>query len=241
MRKEIYIYFFAVALLLCSFNGNAQTNNVKVQPKVPRLDSSEVKIPSFNKTKIDDYRQQREFKYESISKELTLWDRFWLWFWQKISGLIESAAKNPLSKYFFIGLGVAIIVFILYKVIGAEALFSKKSKETSLQYDVVSEDIHRIDYKAELTRLIADGKYRLAVRLLYLQSLKKLSDKELIDWRPEKTNYNYLREISEPNLKAEFARLTHQFDYIWYGDFPIDEERFDPINKTFSHFNAQIK
>lgn len=241
MRKTAYIYFFLIALLFASAPGIAQPKNKNQQPKLIRLDSSKVTITQFDKDKIETYKQQREFQYESISKELSLWDRFWMWFWRQIGNLLGNTIENPISRYFFIGLGVAVVAFILYKVIGADALFSKKSKKTALPYDVLSEDIHQIDYKAELARLVAEGKYRLAVRLLYLQSLKKLSDKDIIDWRPEKTNYNYLMEISEPDLKAEFARLTHQFDYIWYGDFPVDRVKFDPINQTFSHFNAQIK
>ena len=110
-----------------------------------------------------------------------------------------------------------------------------------MPYEVLNENIHEIDYQKELARLVADGKYRLAVRLLYLQTLKKLSDKDIIDWKLEKTNYNYLMEINEPTIKAEFGQLTHQFDYIWYGDFPVDKLQFEPINQSFSHFNAELE
>ncbi|MET4080525.1 hypothetical protein ABIB40_000469 [Pedobacter sp. UYP30] len=241
MRKGFYICFLLFGLLCTSVDGIAQTKPTQVHPSMLHLDSSNVKVQPFNKAKLEEYKQQRDFKYDTISPELSLWDRFWLWFWRKIGNLIGDTVRNPISKYFFIGNGVAIVAFILYKVIGAEALFSKKSKETFLPYDVLSENIHEIDYKTALARLIEEGKYRLAVRLLYLQSLKKLSDNNKIDWRPEKTNYNYFMEINEPNLKSEFGQLTHQFDYIWYGDFPVDKLKFDPINQTFSHFNAQIK
>ncbi|RZL69782.1 MAG: DUF4129 domain-containing protein, partial [Pedobacter sp.] len=75
---------------------------------------------------------------------------------------------------------------------------------------------------------------------LYLRSLKKLSDAEIIQWQPEKTNYNYFTEISKPEIKHEFGLLTHQFDYIWYGDFPIDVQKFESINQSFNHFNTKI-
>ena len=126
-------------------------------------------------------------------------------------------------------------------MIGAKNIFSKKPLETILPYDVLNENIHEIDYDKELHRLISEGKFRLAVRLLYLRALKKLSDAQLIQWQPDKTNYNYLTEISKPELKNDFSQLTLQFDYIWYGDFPIDEQKFEPIKQSFNHFNNQIK
>lgn len=151
------------------------------------------------------------------------------------------AASNAVSKYFFIGLGVALVLYIVIKAVGVQNIFSKKSKETILPYDVLTENIHEIDYDKELQRLVSEGKYRLAVRLLYLRALKKLNDAEIIEWQPDKTNYNYLMEISKPEIKSDFSRLTLQFDYIWYGDFPIDEQKFDPINQSFNQFNKQIK
>lgn len=250
MKRALLKYVCSLFLFFAFSNVRAnalpkvskQPTATKPQAKKVRLDSnSSVKIMLFNKAKLAEYKNRRDFKYDTVPDELSLWDRFWMWFWRKIYELLGSAATNPISKYFFIGLGMAIVAFILYKVIGAEALFSKKSEETFLPFDVLNENIHEIDYQKELARLVSEGKYRLAVRLLYLQALKKLSDKEIIDWRPEKTNYNYLMEINEPSLKAEFGQLTHQFDYIWYGDFPVDEVKFEPISQTFSHFNAQIK
>ncbi|MGY3052676.1 hypothetical protein ACVWYG_000872 [Pedobacter sp. UYEF25] len=241
MRRGPYLFFLFFGLLFISAVGIAQKKVGHAQRGVLRLDTSHVNVQPFNKARINSYKQQRDFNYDTISTERSLWDRFWIWFWRKLGNLLGGTVRSPISKYFFIGIGIALVAFILYKVAGAEALFSKKSKETFLPYDVLNENIHQIDYKAELANLIADGKYRLAVRLLYLQSLKKLSDNNRIYWRPEKTNYNYLMEISDPNLKSEFTQLTRQFDYIWYGDFPVDKIKFDPINETFSHFISQIK
>ncbi|WP_316830651.1 DUF4129 domain-containing protein [Pedobacter aquatilis] len=233
--------FLIICLLFASVNNYAQTAKPAVQ-KVIQFDSSKVTPAKFNKEALESYADQKEFQYDSaVARDLSLWDRFWMWFWQMVSELFQGAASNPLSKYFFIGLGVAILSYIVIKIIGAENIFSKKSKETILPYDVLNENIHEIDYETEIQNLINQKKYRLAVRLLYLRTLKKLSDADIIQWQPEKTNYTYLTEITRPEMKNEFGLLTHQFDYIWYGDFPVDEHKFEPINQSFSHFNAQIR
>lgn len=241
MPKFIFKLSVVFCLLFASLNTYAQ--NLKTAVKYPiNIDSSKITPAKFNKAAIEAYAEQPAFQYDIAQiKDLSLWDRFWMWFWQMIGDLFQGAASNPLSKYFFIGLGVAILVYIIIKIIGADNIFSKKSKEIVLPYDILNENIHEIDYETEITKLIDQGKYRLAVRLLYLRTLKKLTDAELIQWQPEKTNYNYLTEISKPEIKTEFSQLTHQFDYIWYGDFPIDAQTFEPINQSFNHFNSQIK
>ena len=234
---------FVLLLFFIPVISKAQPVKAKPAAAVVRIDTNSKVTPAkFDKEAISTYKEQKEFQYDKIGEQqLSLWDRFWMWFWQMVGDLFQGAASNPFSRYIFIGLGAGVVIFILIKVIGAENIFSRKPKETILPYDVLTENIHDIDYEQELQRLIAERKFRLAVRLLYLRALKKLSDAECIQWQPEKTNYNYLMEISKPELKNDFGKLTLQFDYIWYGDFPIDETKFEPINQSFNHFNSQIK
>ena len=241
--QRIFIRYLLVSLLFfIPVISNAQAVKPKTIVKELRIDSAKITPSKFDKDSISSYKEQKEFQYDEIGQQqLSWWDKFWMWFWSLIGSLIQGATSNLISRYIFIGLGIALILYIVVKTIGAENIFRKKSKETILPYDVITENIHEIDYEQELQRLVAERKFRLAVRLLYLRALKKLSDAEIINWQPDKTNYNYLMEITKPELRNDFSRLTLQFDYIWYGDFPIDEVKFEPINQSFNQFNSQIK
>ena len=241
--QRIFIRYLLVSFLFfIPVISNAQAVKPKTIVKELRIDSAKITPSKFDKDSISSYKEQKEFQYDEIGQQqLSWWDKFWMWFWNLIGSLIQGATSNLISRYIFIGLGIALILYIVIKTIGAENIFRKKSKETILPYDVITENIHEIDYEQELQRLVAERKFRLAVRLLYLRALKKLSDAEIINWQPDKTNYNYLMEIDKPELRNDFSRLTLQFDYIWYGDFPIDEVKFEPINQSFNQFNNQIK
>jgi hypothetical protein len=238
-----FIRYVLVSLLFfIPVISNAQAVKPKPNTQVVKIDSTKITPAKFDKDSISNYKEQKEFQYDEIGQQqLSWWDKFWMWFWGLIGSLIQGAASNLISRYIFIGLGVAIILYIVIKTIGTENIFRKKSKETILPYDVITENIHEIDYEQELQRLVAEKKFRLAVRLLYLRALKKLNDAEIINWQPDKTNYNYLMEIDKPELRNDFSKLTLQFDYIWYGDFPVDEVKFEPINLSFNQFNSQIK
>ena len=242
MQRIFIRYLLVYLLFFIPVISNAQAVKPKTIVKELRIDSAKIIPSKFDKDSISSYKEQKEFQYDEIGQQqLSWWDKFWMWFWNLIGSLIQGATSNLISRYIFIGLGIALILYIVIKTIGAENIFRKKSKETILPYDVITENIHEIDYEQELQRLVAERKFRLAVRLLYLRALKKLSDAEIINWQPDKTNYNYLMEITKPELRNDFSKLTLQFDYIWYGDFPIDEVKFEPINQSFNQFNNQIK
>ncbi|RZK53770.1 MAG: DUF4129 domain-containing protein [Pedobacter sp.] len=166
------------------------------------------------------------------------------WFAKLFSGggkHLPNTAFLIFLKYAAIVLAVALIVFIVMKIFGLDLKFlTGKSKTVDIPYEESLENIHEIDFEDHLENAINSGNYRLAVRLLYLKTLKHLTDRNLINWQPEKTNQTYVAELGNEVYKTDFAALTLQFEYIWYGDFYIDRDSFEPINQSFTQFNQQL-
>lgn len=80
------------------------------------------------------------------------------------------------------------------------------------------------------------GDYRECLRLLYQISLKKLGSDGWVKTKPDKTNYEYLSEISGKLPAADFAILTAIFEYSWYGDSPVKSSDFTRYEPQFMHF-----
>ncbi|MVT10921.1 DUF4129 domain-containing protein [Chitinophaga tropicalis] len=117
---------------------------------------------------------------------------------------------------------------------------TKKEAATGTDIKLTDEDLEITVYEQQITDAIAQGKYRLAVRLLYLQTLRLLSDKQIITYSREKTNAAYLRSmISTPWYKA-FAGLTLDYEYIWYGERPVSSEQFKTVHNQFSQFMNEL-
>ena len=102
------------------------------------------------------------------------------------------------------------------------------------------EDLTQIDLQALINEALQQGDYRLAVRYLFLKSLKDLSVKRLIDWHFEKTNTDYLNELESAEIKTEFRAVSRLYDYVWYGEFPIDQQRFDQAQQRFEQLQKTI-
>jgi len=81
----------------------------------------------------------------------------------------------------------------------------------------------------------------LAIRFYYLNIIKQLEDNELIIWEQQKTNEDYIQEISKENIKASFKDLTRLYDFVWYGNFEIDESKFVKVAANFEATTNLIK
>lgn len=69
---------------------------------------------------------------------------------------------------------------------------------------------------------LARTDYREAVRLLYLQTLKQLSDGKRMDWQLYKTPTQYIYEVRLP----AFRQMTNHFLRVRYGNFEATETLF---------------
>ncbi|MBI5474834.1 MAG: DUF4129 domain-containing protein [Ignavibacteriae bacterium] len=100
-------------------------------------------------------------------------------------------------------------------------------------------EILETDLDAMLRENLKTGAYRDAVRVLYLMSLRLLSDNNRIALRDGKTNNDYCRELDRP-LQQPFADVTRIFEYVFYGQFDVDADAFHAIHGEFEKLEKLI-
>jgi len=102
------------------------------------------------------------------------------------------------------------------------------------------DDIFAINYQQELDKAAASGNYRLGVRLLFLRLLRNLADRNIIDYTQDRTNFDYLAQLQPTGYYADFFRLTRHYEYSWYGQFPLEQDKFIIIRKEFENFDKRL-
>lgn len=238
MRRFFLIFIFIVASLA---GFTAPVAIQKPDQKQLRNDSTKVTLRNFDAEKMKSYTGQSEFRYkETPPDQDSLWAKFWRWFWNWFSGVLEHKTSGTFIKYGIIIILAGLVVFIIIKAMGLDLkVLTGKSKAVEVPYSESLENIHEINFRAEIEKAISTGNYRLAVRLFYLHSLKMMNDSQLINWQPDKTNQTYVGELTDPEKRKQFGELTTQFEYIWYGEFFIDKESFAEVKKDFDAFNRR--
>ena len=201
----------------------------KVVPVAPLPGpTSPVPTPRRPTARLRALRADRDLTYqeEAAEPESTgLLARLVRWLLRLLSGGQRTTGGRIAWNTLFYGLAIGILVFAVLKFLQIDVtqMFGRSGKKGGLGYEVGEEDIHALDFTEAIAQAEAGGNLRLAVRLGYLRLLKQLTDQALIDWQPDKTNQAYLRELAaaRPDLRPAFAELTRQFEYVWYGEWPL--------------------
>ena len=161
----------------------------------------------------------------------------------------QEAGSKPLSQrnwfepllWFIIIVGFAFFV-ITYLANSNIRLFSpSKRRFTDEEAEEATDDIFAIPYQREIEKAVSAGNYRFAVRLMFLQLLKSLSERKIIQYKPDRTNFDYLVQLGTTRYYPDFFRITRNYEYSWYGKFEINRATYDQIKKEFDEFEPMIK
>lgn len=183
---------------------------------------------SVDTLRIAEWRTKPEFDYtvEFKGSSFSLWD----WFTDRFNQIMQNLFGDISLGYtgeiiwYVLGFGaiVAIIVYTLYRHPELLRWRSKKNAEND-GYIVEEDNIYGIDFPSTIDQALKVGNYREAVRLVYLQTLRHLSDAGKIDWQPAKTPSQYLNEY----IGRPFHHLTTTFVRIRYGGYDADVSTAD--------------
>lgn len=153
------------------------------------------------------------------------------WLLNKIGKGLDSVFGSNFYHHFgttfWVVIGIllvaGIVVFMLYQ---HPELFRRNDKLASVGETEV-DTIYGIDFPKAISRALDHGDYREAVRMIYLQTLKTLSDAGRIDWQLYKTPTQYTYEVRT----AEFRTFTRHFLRVRYGNFAATADLCDEMKR----------
>jgi len=245
--RNQFRFLIAAVLIFCG------TSSVFAKPEIAKkvsIDSSVITVKRPSESSQNKYYGDDYWKYQKDSaaakKEPDAFDRLWKNFWKKFFGSVSTPKGNSVNPWSIL----IIIVFVTLLVLGilqltnsgVRGIFSGK-KHGKEKTDAMLEDIdiHSIDYEEEIRRATSRKDFRLAVRLWFLRTLKSFSDKELLHWKMDKTNSDYYYELIGTNYQQEFGDVSKVYDYIWYGEFPVDENSYKKAEEQFRGLNKKLE
>ncbi|WP_204346527.1 DUF4129 domain-containing protein [Psychroserpens algicola] len=251
MNRYSYLYiallFFGIPLssnaVSYSYALHLQTAQDSVQIDTDYIEKREYE--DLNETYSGD-----EFVYERTVENSGWWTRFKQWlsdFFKDLFDINTDARAADVTdmalNIFYIVLLLLVVFFIVKAIMNKEGnwVFGKSSDKSIIPVTDIETNIYQTDFQSLIKSAESENNYRLAIRYYYLWLLKILSEAEIIDYDVEKTNSDYYLEIKKEATKKEFSYTSYLYNYIWYGEFDIDELQFKKAKDAFTQFLNSMK
>ena len=162
------------------------------------------------------------YNRELIAPEINLFEWINKQFGEFLREIFGSRFADEYSELILVCIAVFILLLVSWFVYKKRPELFMRSGKRTLPYAVEEDTIYGVDFPEGINEALSQRNYREAVRLLYLQTLKRLSDEKRIDWQPYKTPTQYINEVRIP----VFRQLTNHFLRVRYGNFEATEELF---------------
>lgn len=236
MRYLVSICFF---LLLGGRSMFAEQDSTAV-----KFDTVRIEMKQITDEDMATYRLDPKFDYEVANNDPTWWDDFKTWvgnlflrFFEWLFGAEEAAGMFAIFLRVVPYILLVLLLLLLIKFflsVNSRSVFHSQRNDALVSLSEEEQLIKNEDLQKYLQKAVMEKNYRLAIRYYYLYMLQLMSEKDLIVWELQKTNNDYLNELKKPELKQPFTTITRLYDYIWYGDFEIDEQKYFRAETAFS-------
>lgn len=248
--QKILTLLFSIGLFVSAWAQNEITSDTlnyytadeEIEYHAPD-DSTLLSARGFDKATLSEFKTNPDFDYKlAPTVAESLWDRFLQWLSQLLSAVFTGATMTNWGRvlvYAAAFVGFMAILLMILKVNAFRVFYSGADRGT-VSTSIFHENIHEMDFDALIREALEKGKYRDGIRLLFLKSLKILTDKQLIYWQAGKTNHDYVEELSEGELKINFNELSFYFDYAWYGNFSVNEDTFHKTEELFNTLQQRV-
>lgn len=189
---------------------------------------------------IEAFRSQPEFNYASPPLETNFMQRLWGYLQQHLGNWDEFLEAIPVVfKVLFWGL----VIFLLFIVISTIRLYRLFYSDQEIIAPVVVSpgvDDQLIDYDEAIRLEVEQKQYRRAIRLLYLKVIHVLRLRDYIHFSKEKTNVDFMLDLSGEDLKSKFHAITSVYNHVWYGELEIAEDQYRRFETNFQSFYTTI-
>ena len=201
-----------------------ENKNPVVDPKILRSIPDSV-IRRFKKDKVFEYANDPAYWKKEPKKENSFFEN-----------LIKFLFSKGMRVFIYLLIAITLL-FVLYKIVVDNKIhLFYRSPKKGLEVGDPTLELQHENFDTRITEAMSQKEYRLAIRWMYLKSLQLMDRNGLIQFHPQTTNYEYLLQLQNHLLSKDFSFLTHAYDYVWYGQFEVNQTQADTLKTSFDHF-----
>lgn len=191
---------------------------------------------TYNTERVSYWQSQPDFDYnrELLTPEVDVWQIINMWVYRILRKIFGNQFAQDFTDLVIILFILAVIVLVTWFIYKRTPELFIRTRRNRLAYEVHEDTIYGIDFERQIAQAESRGDFKEVVRLLYLQTLKSLSDEGKIDWQLYKTPTEYIYEIKADHIKKVFRELTTHFLRVRYGNFDAAPDTVNTVRNLQS-------
>jgi Domain of unknown function (DUF4129) len=151
--------------------------------------------------------------------------------------------SSPVVRTLIFIIFLLLIVYAIYRLARENSFtwFNRNIKRNKGELNTPErEGPDPIDLDDAIRRCREEGNFSLAVRYMYLKTIRMIFEKKDILVRTTSTNSEMAAAFQNPQQAKDFRFLATAYEYIFYGGFVPGAEQFSHLQEKFDDFNQTM-
>lgn len=144
---------------------------------------------------------------------------------------------STVAQIVIVLLVVGIIAVLLYVLMNNKRSVNGSkviSDDLDVEIEQVEADLLNMDMKKLIKQAYQNGNQQRELRLYYLWCIQLMDQCQLVEWKREKTNSAYLRELTGKEIYWKFSSITNNINEITYGKKSISVALYDELKQSLN-------
>lgn len=224
MRNAVFLLLFLTSLMGLADDYDSY------------YDTSRIEVREFDHTRLEERAEESDFQYDKEEIEQpNVVERFIKWLFEKLFGSVSPTTVNTSYRVFLWLLAIAGAILLFYYIGKLQNTRMLRKDDLSIN-EVQFMDFEGTEQDLDLAWKEAEAaeNFTLAMRLLFIKCLNYLKEKEIIQWKKEKTNGDYLKELENKWEYTPLSRLSRLFAYSQYGGYEIGRKEYEEAKEKYT-------
>ncbi|MEH0156876.1 hypothetical protein V6R21_22295 [Limibacter armeniacum] len=209
------------------------------------LQAQEKLLASFSESKVHKLKESSDYQYQLPFMQVTIIDKLIDGVKSFFLELFSQVVLNPIAsiiKNLFWLIIIGLVIWGLYLLFKSQISFMFYSqKKGNFSRTILGEEvISNIPLSDQWQDAFSRQDYKEAVRLRYVMAIENLQEKKLVNLNRIKQHSDILRKIEGKQVHDPFDRLGYFFQYVWYGNFNIEEHLYEQVEQSFQQFEQAL-
>lgn len=181
-----------------------------------------------------------DYYYSTKPRGESWLDELWMWFMRWVSEVFDVSYDGAGDIIGYPIVAVVLTLAVLFFVRSRkQGMFESKGRKLGTVEEAELEPTEDIDRLIDTA--VANGEFRQAVRLQYRRTLAELRDRNVVVYRPEKTDSEYLHELRSQSYYQAMRDAVSLFQVAWYALESITEDQYRTAEQAFSIVRSQMQ
>lgn len=147
---------------------------------------------------------------------------------------------SPIGQVILWILVVGIVLLIVFFILKRLKLTNRADKSIALGTEVTASFATATDWNTAINNALQQQNYPLAVAYMFRHLVFQLHEKEILKITDTATNSRLLRDLRPQSYYKDFRAITTQYEYVCFGDYPINNKELEHYQQQYRKILAQI-